>query len=163
MSPPFCTLPLTNLVFVDPHVRHRPLIIHLLFLLTTFRGFDVDVVFLHRTQYDACFMFRVRAILKGLHRGHHLLFANVCELRLYGKHFRSQMTLLVLFGFQVNQQIAIRSTGSILIGFYRKLLRVRIHLAGQRRELGGISWIFKQHQIVGVETDRSFLFLSNKF
>ena len=24
-SPPFCTLPLTNLVFVDPHVRQRPL------------------------------------------------------------------------------------------------------------------------------------------
>jgi len=51
---PFCTLPLTNLVFVDPHVRQRPLTMRLLFLLTTFRGSDVAVVFLHRTQYDAC-------------------------------------------------------------------------------------------------------------
>ena len=110
-----------NEVFVDPHVRHRPLIMRLLFLLTTFRGSDISVVFLHRTQYDACFMFRVRAILKGLHRGHHLLFANVCELHISGKHVRSQTTSLVLFGFQVDQQIAIRSTGSVLIGFYRKL------------------------------------------
>ena len=67
------------------------------------------------------FMFRVRAILKGLQRGHLFLFANVCELRLSGKHVRSQTTSLVLFGFQVDQQIAIWSTGGVLIGFYRKL------------------------------------------
>ena len=109
----------------------------------TFRGSDLAVVFLHRTQYDACFIFRVRAILKGLHRGHLFLFANVCELRLSGKYIRSQTTSLVLVGFQVDQQIAIRSTGSVLIGFYRKLRRVRIHLSRQRRELGGISWIFE--------------------
>ena len=120
-SPPFCTLPLTNLVFVDPHVRQRPLTMRLLFLLTTFRGSDVAVVFLHRTQYDACFVFRVHTILKGLHRGHFFLFANVCELHLFGKYVRSQTTSLVLLGFQVDQQIAIRSTGSIFIGFYRKL------------------------------------------
>ena len=145
VSPPFCTLPLTNLVFVDPHVRHRPLIIRLLFLLTTFRGSDVAVVFLHRTQYDTCFMFRFRAILKGLHRGHHLLFANVCELRLSGKYVRSQTTSLVLVGFQVDQQIAIRSTGSILIRFYRKLRRVRIHLSSQYGKLTGIPRIFEQN------------------
>ena len=89
----------------------------LLFLLTTFRGSDVAVGLSHRTQYDACFMFRVSAILKGWHRGHLFLFANVCELRLSGKHVRSHTTWLVMFGFQIDQQIAIRSTGSILIGF----------------------------------------------
>ena len=72
----FCTLLLTNVVFVDPHVRHCPLIMRLLFPLTTFRGSDVAVVFLHGTQYDVCFMFRVTMILNGLHRGQIFLFVN---------------------------------------------------------------------------------------
>ena len=55
---------------------------HLLFPLTKFRGSNVAVVFLHRTQYDACFMFRVRMILKGLRRRQIFLFVNVRELRL---------------------------------------------------------------------------------
>jgi len=50
--------------------------------------------------------------------------------------------------------MAIWSTGSILIGFYRKRLRVRIHLSGQRRELGGISLI-----LVSIEADRSRVFV----
>ena len=79
-SPPFCTLLLTNVVFVDPHVRHCPLIMRLLFPLTTFRGSDVAVVFLHRTQYDVCFMFRVTVILNGLHRGQIFLFVNDARL-----------------------------------------------------------------------------------
>ena len=36
--------------------------------------------FLHRTQYDVCFMFRVRVILKGLHRRQIFLLVNVHEL-----------------------------------------------------------------------------------
>ena len=57
-----------------------PLIMRLLFPLTTFRGSDVAVVFLHRTQYDVCFMFRVTVILNWLHRGQIFLFVNVHKL-----------------------------------------------------------------------------------
>jgi len=138
-SPPFCTLPLTNLVFVDPHVRHRPLIMRLLFLVTTFRGADVAVVFLHRTQYDACFMFRVHAILKGLHRCRLFLFANVFELRFSGKYVRSQTVSFVLLLFQVYEQIAKRSLRDVSIRFFGKLPTARIHLPSQNGKLTGTS------------------------
>ena len=32
-------------------------------------------------------------------------------------------------------------------------------MSGQRRELGGISWIFKQNSVVSIETDRSRVFV----
>jgi len=68
----------------------------LLFPLTKCRGSDVAVVFLHRTQYDVCFMFCVRMILKGLHRRQIFLFVNVRELRLSEKYVRFQTTSLIL-------------------------------------------------------------------
>jgi len=84
-------------------------------------------------------MFRVHAILKGLHRCRLFLFANVCELRLSGKYVRSQTVSFVLLWFQVYEQIAKRPLRDVSIRFFGKLPTARIHLPSQNGKLTGIS------------------------
>ena len=61
------------------------------------------------------------------------------------KYVRSQTTSLVLFGFEIDQQITIWNTGSILVCFYRKLPTARVHLSRQRGKLTDIAWVFEQN------------------